>query len=534
MISKNYISPEKTDLNAWIPDLGNGTFKNPIIYADYSDPDIIRVGKDFFMVASSFNCIPGIPVLHSYDLVNWSIVSYVIESMPSPEYDLPAHGKGAWAPSLKYHNGFFYIYFAMPDEGVFMSKTKDPFGKWAPLVCVKKVIGWIDPCPFWDEDGNAYLVNAFANSRVGFKSILRLSRMKEDGSEILNEGRFIFDGQTNHVTMEGPKMYKRNGYYYIFTPAGGVKHGWQTVLRSKDIFGPYEDKIVLHQGNTEVNGPHQGGWVELESGESWFLHFQDAKAYGRIVHLQPLTWSFDWPLIGEDINGDAIGEPVMEYKKPDVGAIYPICTPATSDPFHSDKLGLQWQWQANNKEEWYSLTERKNYLRLYAMPKPECEKFNLLDVPNVLTQKFPAPCFCAETLVEIQGNEIGECAGLIVLGDDYYSIAIKKAENDNKIILYTGAIRCNAYGKTDYSKKWDKEQVITSVNTDKVYLKVSVEENALCSLMYSIDGEEYKVISEKFNARPGLWIGAKLGIFCIKDNHALTKESYADFEYFRL
>lgn len=220
----------------WIADNGDGSFKNPVLFADYSDPDVIRVGEDFFMVASSFNCTPCLPLLHSKDLVNWEIINHVCEHVPAPGYETPRHGCGVWAPSIRYHSGRYWVFFAMPDEGIFMSNTVDPYGQWSVPVCIKNVRGWIDPCPFWDDDGNAYLVNAFANSRIGFKSMLLISRMTPDGTALLDENRFVFDGHDRHPTIEGPKLYKRGDYYYIFAPAGGVTQGWQTVLRSKNIF----------------------------------------------------------------------------------------------------------------------------------------------------------------------------------------------------------------------------------------------------------------------------------------------------------
>ena len=347
----------------WTSDLGNGSYKNPIVYADYSDPDVIRVGEDFFMTASSFNFSPGLPILHSKDLVNWKVVNYAIERMPYPQYDLPQHGKGVWAPALRYHKGEFYIYFGAPDEGVFMVKTKDPFGKWEAPVLVKAANGWIDTCPFWDEDGKAYLVHAFAKSRCGVKSILHINEMSPDGKLLLDEGTLVVDGRMDNPTIEGPKLYKRNGYYYIFAPAGGVEHGWQMVYRSKNIYGPYEERVILAQGDTPINGPHQGGYVELESGESWFIHFQDLEPYGRILHLQPMRWVEDWPEMGEKVNADGLGQPVLIHKKPNVGKNYPITVPETDDDFDGDVLGLQWQWQANYSRNWYSLEDSK--IKLY-------------------------------------------------------------------------------------------------------------------------------------------------------------------------
>jgi beta-xylosidase len=269
----------------WQPDNEDGTYSNPIIHADYSDPDVIRVGNDFYMTASSFNCSPGLPVLHSVNLVNWEIIGYALQKQPPFDvFNFPQHGNGVWAPAIRYHNGEFFIYWGDPDFGIYVVKAKNPEGPWSEPHLVHAAKGWIDPCPFWDDDGKAYLVHAFAGSRSGIKSVLVINEMSPCGLSIDEKCTLVFDGHENHRTIEGPKLYKRNGYYYIFAPAGGVKPGWQTVLRSKNIYGPYEIKTVLHQGNTPINGPHQGGWVELESGESWFIHFRDKDAYGRIVY----------------------------------------------------------------------------------------------------------------------------------------------------------------------------------------------------------------------------------------------------------
>ena len=282
----------------WIADKGDGTYTNPILYSDYSDPDVIRVGTDYFMISSSFCNTPAVPVLHSQDLVNWKVINYVLDNLPFARYDKPVHGCGVFAPSIRFHDGIYYAFLPFPDEGVMMCRTTDPWGKWSDPVCVQKAAGWIDPCPFWDDDGNAYMVNAFAKSRIGFNSFLYLSPMAPDCSHILADGKFIYDGHATQPVIEGPKLYKRNGYYYIFAPAGGVEHGWQTVLRSRNIYGPYEEKIVLRQGNSPINGPHQGAWVDTPSGEDRFIPFQDVGNAGRVIHLQPMHWENDWPVIG--------------------------------------------------------------------------------------------------------------------------------------------------------------------------------------------------------------------------------------------
>ena len=221
----------------WKADLGNGTYRNPILYADYSDPDVIRTGEDYFMVASSFCNTPAIPLLHSKDLVSWKVVNYVLDRIPFPGYEKPKHGCGVWAPAIRFHDGKYWVFFPMPDEGIFQCTAEDPFGKWSDPIPVRPGSGWIDPCPFWDDDGRAYLVSAFAKSRIGFKSILHLTEMKPDGTGLLNEGEHIFDGRNTQPTIEGPKLYKKDGMYYILAPAGGVPHGWQTDLRSNNIWG---------------------------------------------------------------------------------------------------------------------------------------------------------------------------------------------------------------------------------------------------------------------------------------------------------
>ncbi|MFM2294769.1 MAG: hypothetical protein RLZZ350_1182, partial [Verrucomicrobiota bacterium] len=281
---------------AWSPDNGDGTFSNPVLFADYSDPDAIRVGDDFWLTASSFNCTPGLPILHSRDLVNWQLVNHALPKLPHPRFADVQHGQGVWAPALRFHAGKFRIFFPMPDEGIYVTTATDPAGAWSEPHLLQAGKGLIDPCPFWDDDGQAYLIYAWANSRSGKHSILTLARMSPDGQKLLDDGVTVFDGRANFPTIEGPKFYKRHGYYFIFAPAGGVATGWQTVLRSKNIFGPYETKIVLDQGATKINGPHQGAWVNTPRGEDWFLHFQDRGAYGRVVHLQPLAWTNDWPV----------------------------------------------------------------------------------------------------------------------------------------------------------------------------------------------------------------------------------------------
>lgn len=513
-------------IKIWSGDLGDGTYRNPILYGDYSDPDVCRADDGYFMVASSFCNAPGLPLLHSKDLVNWRVVNYVLKKIPGERYDKPVHGCGVWAPSIRYHEGKFFVCFPMPDEGIFMTTAEDPLGEWTTPVNIRPGAGWIDPCPFWDDDGKAYLAAGVAKSRIGFNSTLFIVEMRPDGMGLIGEEVKIFDGNENgQTTIEGPKMYKRNGLYYIFAPAGGVKTGWQTVLRSRNIFGPYEHKVVMRQGDTDVNGPHQGAWVNTVAGEDWFLHFQDVYAAGRIVHLQPMRWENDWPIIGMEKYGRDWGEPVKQYKKPNVGnAVQEICEPDNSDDFLGNILGLQWQWNANPKDGWYELT--KNGLKLNAVSCGNAITYG--DVPNLLLQKWCAPEFCCVTRLDLTNLADGGTAGIMSMGTEYCLLAMKKYGTEISFSFIRGSQK---YGKILAEKTEELETFLERIKTElcrKVSVRYTVKRVGTQDLNdaekgfpleeitveYSIDGAEYKTAG-KMNAVPGRWVGVKNGMFCI-------------------
>ena len=487
----------------WIADQGDGTYTNPVLYTDYSDPDAIRVGEDYFMIASSFCNTPAVPLLHSKDLVNWKVINYIIDRLPFSYYDKPMHGCGTWAPSIRFHDGVYYAFIPFPDEGIFMCKTTDPWGKWSEPAYVRKVTGWIDPCPFWDDDGKAYMVTAFARSRIGFKSYLYLSPIEPDCSGVLDDGRFIYDGHATQPTIEGPKLYKRNGYYYIFAPAGGVKPGWQTVLRSRNIYGPYEEKIVLHQGNTPVNGPHQGAWVDTPSGQDWFLHFQDVGNAGRIIHLQPMRWENDWPVIGVNPDENGCGEPALRCQKPDVGKSYPADAPEDSDFFEGPALGLQWQWNANYRKEWYRVD---NGLTLYAQPVKAGTQ--LCDVSNLLVQKWPAPQFRITSRLHLEGLSDGEAGGMVSLGGRYAALFVRKEGGKKFLQFRTGRWTKDDETRTDLGE-WE---------SDVLYVRMRVEQESRVSFQVSPDGTGYREAGPKTEALPGRWVGVKAGLVALREN----------------
>lgn len=523
----------------WCADLGNGYYKNPVLYADYSDPDACRVGDDFYMTSSSFNCIPGLQILHSKDLVNWEIVSAAVPYALPPVDDVaPLHGMRVWAPSIRHHDGWFYIFWGDPDQGAFMTKAQDVAGPWTEPVLVKAGKGIIDTTPLWDDDGRVYMVHAYAGSRAGFKSVISICELNADATKAITPSRIIFDGHGEHPTCEGPKFYKHDGYYYIFHPAGGVQTGWQVVQRSKNIYGPYEMKVTLAQGDTDINGPHQGAWVDTPTGEHWFLHFQDVGAYGRLVHLQPMTWIEGWPVMGVDKDGDGCGEPVLKYKKPNVGKSYPINNPRESDEFNGYELGKQWQWHANFNEKWHYCAGQKGVLRLFSYPEPEGGK-SLWDVPNLLMQKPTAPNFTCTTKLNFTTSDkyLGERTGLVVMGLDYAAIVMENTADG----LVLNQVVCKE------ADKGNVEKVIASVplQSGEVYLRAKfmdkgmLEKNPLdmkvmVQFSYSLDGKKFKPLGEAFQAKEGKWIGAKTGVFCTRPAKERVDGGWVDVDFFRV
>ena len=526
----------------WVSDQGDGTYKNPVLYADYSDPDVIRVGEDYYMTSSSFNCIPGLQILHSKDMVNWEFIGAAVPNALYPYDDeKPEHGNRVWAPSIRHHDGFFYIFWGDPDQGAFMTKAKDVKGPWSEPVIVKAGKGIIDTTPLWDEDGKVYMVHAYAGSRAGLKSVLAICELNSDATKAIGPSRIIFDGHIDQVTCEGPKIHKRNGYYYIFHPAGGVPTGWQTVQRSKNIYGPYETRIVMKQGKSPINGPHQGAWVDTPTGEDWFFHFTDVGAYGRLLCLEPMKWVNDWPVIGQAKKGAEWGEPVTQYKKPNVGKTYPISTPVESDEFDGMVLGPQWQWQANYNEKWAYFAGDKGFVRLYSHPVSSDYK-SLWDVPNLLLQKTPAPNFSATTKITFSPIEKykGEKTGLVVMGLDYAALTVENTESGLKL----SQVECKKADKGNT----EKQNASVDLKKNIFYLRADISTDGSkisksegghdlvvkCQFYYSTDNKKFEKLGNEFQVKEGKWIGAKVGVFCTRPNIKTNDGGWADIDWFRI
>ncbi len=497
-------------------------FSNPVIHADYSDPDVTASsdGKRFYMTASSFQCVPGLPILRSEDLVNWTLVNHALDSVPPTDFygaGIPRHGKGVWAPCIRVHDGEYFIYWGDPDFGIFMTKTTDPEGKWSTPVLVRPGKGLIDPSPFWDEDGKAYLANGWAASRSGFNSVITISEMTPDGTKVISQPKIVYDGNdgVNH-TVEGPKMYKKDGWYYLFAPAGGVATGWQLVMRSKNVFGPYESKIVMAQENSDINGPHQGAWVTTDKGEDWFLHFQDKGAYGRIIHLNPITWKNDWPVIGEDTDGNGCGSPVTTWKMPATSA---SSTLQTGLAYNSKSDLFQWH---SNYNDMFGFPLADGMMRLYSHPLSS-EEANMWEVPNLWLMKFPAEgfTFTADVKISAKANTPGVSSGLIVMGWDYCRFGLTETENGEFLLQLITCIDAETGGKEHTedirivrpARRYEAG-LIPNIELP-VKLRITVGKDAICRFSYSLDGKKFTEISRSFKARAGKWIGAKVGFYSV-------------------
>ena len=521
----------------WCPDNGDGTYTNPVLFADYSDPDVCVVGEDYYLTASSFNCIPGLPILHSKDLVNWQIVGYALEEQyPKELFDKPQHGNGVWAPAIRHHNDSLFIYWGDPDQGIFMVSSPTPSKggnvmAWSRPVCVVPGKGMIDPCPLWDDDGRCYLVNGWAASRAGLNSILTVRELSADGTRAIGKPCIAFDGWQENFTSEGPKFYKRDGWYWIMNPAGGVERGWQLAMRSKSPYGPYEWKRVMWQGKTTVNGPHQGAWVHTSQGEDWFLHFNDRGAYGRVVYLQPVDWSSGWPMMGNN------GEPYTKYRKPLTKnqKSSAICNPQESDEFNDGQLGLQWQWHANY-DQLYGMPTANGFYRLYTQDIPQHFR-SLWDVPNLLLQKPTALRFTATAKVRFASKDDNQYGGLVMMGRDYSALVVHR--QGDAFLLQRHTCKGADAGQTEI-----QQTLATLMPTDRdtipyspaiyldLYLRLTVKDGQ-CRFAYSMDGKHYKDAGDVFAMREGKWIGAKFG-FVAECSNRKGNRGWLDVDWIRI
>ncbi|MGN7210546.1 MULTISPECIES: family 43 glycosylhydrolase [Brachybacterium] len=503
---------------------------NPVLDADWPDPDAIRVGEEFWMIASSFNRAPGLPVLRSRNLVDWEHVTNALPALvPQEHYALPRRGSGVWAPSLREHAGTFYIVYPDPDHGIFVLTAPHPAGPWSAPHLLLAGHGLIDPCPLWDEHGRAHLVHGWARSRARVKNRLSVLEVTPDLTAALSPTRTVIDGDAipGMVTLEGPKAYRRDGWYWIYAPAGGVADGYQVAFRARDIHGPYEHRIVLEQDSSPVNGPHQGALVDDVEGNLWFLHFQDRGVFGRVTHAQPVTVDEEgWPHMGEPI--DAVrGRPVSVL--PALGATTaspgtysdagpgpgsdgdaqrPWSEPQRSDDFTAAELAPRWHWQANPRPGQHRTGQGRLDLALAPSPRGD-----LRDLGAILGQQLPGQPSTWSTRLTLPAPasssvpQSPERAGLVVLGHAYaWAGLLRDADG---VALASGTMAADA---TTEEVQVHRRLTADPAAEATLGLELDTTVNGRVTLTALLDGERLPLLVD-WQAEKGHWIGAEVGLF---------------------
>lgn len=498
-------------------------FKNPVLWADVPDPDVIRVGDDYWLVSTTMHLMPGAPVMHSKDLVNWKTVSYVFPSLhDTPKYDMQegtVYGRGQWATSLRYHNGLYYLYFSPNDAPYkgYVYTTKDPREGWT---LAHRIPHFHDASLFFDDDGRAYVFYGTGEMK---ELLPDLSGVKEGG---LSGKVFERDAEENGL-LEGSRVIKHDGKYYLIMISWPKnKPRRQLVYRADNIQGPYEKKVILESTFGGFPYAAQGTIVDDGKGNWYGVIFQDRGGCGRVLTLMPCTWKDGWPMLGDE-NGKipaVMGKPVAGY---DGGEI------VSSDEFDSDKMNIDWQWNHNPINDAWSLTERPGFMRL----KTSRVVPNLYVAPNTLTQRMEGPECKGIVKMDISKMKDGDVAGLSAFNGDAGVVQVKK--QGKKLILVAESQSC---------KMTDKEKLITDVaiteayrqeldkKTKDVYFRLDADFRPgkdLATLYYSIDGENWtKVLSDYkmiFDYRR-FFMGSKFAIF----NYATKKKGgLVDVDWFR-
>ncbi|WP_109210128.1 MULTISPECIES: glycoside hydrolase 43 family protein [Microbacterium] len=495
---------------------------NPIIDADVPDPDAIRVGDRFYLVASSFQRAPGLPLFVSDDLVEWERIGYALErNEPAAWFSLPRRGGGVWAPSIRHHDGLFHVVYPDPDQGVFVVTAEDPAGRWSEPRLLLAGLGIIDPCPLWDDDGATYLVHGWARSRAGRKNVLTVVPVDAQLTAIAGRAIDVVDGDRleGFTTLEGPKFYKRAGEYWIFAPAGGVATGWQTVFRSRSPYGPYEHRIVLSQGDTAVNGPHQGAWVEDGEGRDWFLHFQDRGVYGRVLHLQPMAWGDDgWPVMGEAVAGGP-AQPVVRHPSPR-GAQQGMRTLARADDFAGGVPSANWQWEANPDPEAVVPPDAGGRGASGLLLRGSPDGGDLRTLPRVLSQPLPGQPSTASVDVAIASAQPGGRAGVAVLGLAYVWAGLRHDDQGTAAVV---AVR---------ERDDPDERVFARMPVDVPEVRVTLATDADARVCVSIDAGGARIeVDPQFRAVEGHWVGAGISLFAAHGHgQDETVARFADFD----
>jgi beta-xylosidase len=492
---------------AWQPDNGDGSYTNPPLYADYPDPDVIRVGEDFYFATTTFANSPGLRILQSRDLVNWRIAGHALPKLEGgPTFDLRDGGvyrRGVFAPSLRFHAGAFVLAFTMVGQNTRICRATQVAGPWR---CHSLDRAAFDPALFFDTDGSAYIATSVGS----------------DGTVTL----LSLDKQLTHVTdarkvhyipgAEGSKLIRRGDWYYLFNAV--PRRLAMTISRARALAGPWETVNAI---DSATSGGHQGAIVDLPDGRWWGFVMQDRPAIGRITNFSPIFWKDDWPVWGTP---DAPGRVPARATKPVQGQ--PLAQPDTSDEFDRPALGLQWAWNHNPDDARWSLTERPGWLRLKATRAD-----GFWTARNTLTQKGQGPYSRADVKLDLSGLAIGDRCGLGTLGKVNAGTAAVRGD-DGRLRLERHTIIDN--GDREAATALPGPSV--ALDTATVTLRLEMDFTRARGRLSWLDGAAPKPLGDEFQLvydwRTGTFQGPQYALFCFNTAEQ-GAAGHLDVDWFR-
>ena len=522
---------------SWTADNGNGTYTNPLFYDEFSDPDILRVGDDYYLAGTTMHTVPGLVILHSRDLVNWENISYCFDRFDFDDdaFSLKNHkeiyGQGVWAPAIRYANGQFYVFTNINGKGLQCYTSKDIHGPWKHHNMQGRIY---DLSVLFDDDGKIYAIHGYGE--------VKCTELKSDMSGPIEETERTIIPEGNAVG-EGHHMYKIGGMYYLIS-TDYRPNGRTLCSRSKSIWGPYETITITadetfgyhaasltqvpqgeqyrigHDGTkfgipevdkdaTACTNIHQGGIVEDQSGQWWALLMMDFHSIGRTVTLAPITWKDGWPMLGLEGN---LGRAPRTWLKPNIKAgVQPHAPYERSETFNGKTLGRVWQWNHNPDDRKWRL--KNGRLRLQSMPAEQ-----LMWARNTLTQRVIGPVSVATVELYTKGMKDGDVAGLGNINVPCSWIGIVK--DGQQTIL-----RCFEQATND--------TIDTSVTTDKLWLRiVGNYDHDSAHYEYSLDGEHYQQIGREMPLSYQLisFQGSRHALFAF--NYKGKNGGYAEFDNF--
>ncbi|HLL69732.1 MAG TPA: family 43 glycosylhydrolase [Micromonosporaceae bacterium] len=516
-LTRGLITPASAaPVGAW-GDQGDGTYVNQIVPADLSDLDAIRVGNDYYAISSTMQFSPGMAVLHSTDLVNWSIISHAAGDLlqMGPEYNwdrMNRQGKGVWAGAIRHHAGRFWVYYNTPDEGFFVTSAVNPAGPWEPLTSMWRTTGWNDVCPFWDDNGQGYL--ATTNYADAYK--IYLIPLGPDNRSLVTGSRRLIHQSSGS---EASKLYKINGrYYHLYSETRG---GARVVMmnRSTSLFGPYENRQIQRGSASVDREPNQGGLIQAPSGSWYWLthHGSGGHWEGRSMSLVPVTWVDNWPILGA-VGSDGVGTMVWGGRVP-AGGVPGAPLPAisgviTNDDFSRTTLRPQWEWNYQPRADRWSLTERPGYLRLRAFAPLRPHTLNR--VGNVLSQRsFKSISNTATVRLELAGMIDGQHAGLCHFSNVYAGLGVSRAGTTNRLTH-------NVNGVLSYGP---------NIAGTAIWLRSTWDLAGVSRFSYSTDGVTYTAFGGTYQLAWGSYRGDHVGVYTYNAGAAGGYVDVDTFEY---